>query len=153
MKSHYAIGIILLFCVNFCNAYLYKWTDKNGTTHFSDQSNGEVNTEKLENHSDDIISHTKKDSKTSVIDSDLMEYMDQLVEISKEISNDADSCYNFAINRNEIDISCKNYNTVLNRDFKPLAQKIKQYIIEHPISEDSRKELELRFNKLEGIAE
>lgn len=132
-------GFFLFSWISMCYAEVYKWTDKNGVIHFSDQPNDSSNTEKIKI----INNHSSSDSNSAPITDDtIVGYMDDLMEKAKEIKNEADECYYIATNKKELDVSCKNYSTLLDRDFNPLTKKIKDYLSEHPKIKIAQKKLD-----------
>ncbi|KTD67187.1 hypothetical protein Lste_3393 [Legionella steelei] len=133
------ILFFLFSWISICHAEVYKWTDPNGVIHFSDQPNDSSNTEKIKI----INNHSSYDSNSvPITDDTIVGYMDDLMEKAKEIKNEADECYYIADNKKELDISCKNYSTLLNRDFNPLIKKIKDYLSDNPKIKISQKELD-----------
>lgn len=153
MKYIYGIGLFLFLSVSY--AKIYKWIDDKGEVHFSDQTDNNISQpeviDTIQNSpvNTDSSSHDFKPEKTS--DSTLVSDMDELIEKVTEIKNDAESCEYNAINKKEIDVSCKNYYTVINRDFKPLINKVKDYIHTNNLS-TSGKEVSDKLQEITNIA-
>lgn len=151
MKYHLLIYFFINFYVNICHADIYKWTDAHGQIHFSDQSTNAPNTEKINNQESQINPHYVNNSEEKE-DDVLLGYIDDIMNKAKEIDDEANSCYNHAINKNEFDISCKNYNTLLERDFKPLVKKVTVYIKENPLSKASKEQVDEKLNDLQSLS-
>lgn len=148
------IFFIIFFWVGICNSAIYKWTDEKGVVHFGDQSNS-PNTEVISNPS----RHNSKPNRTNYnskliikSDSTLTAYLDNILKKAKEIKKDAESCHYYAINKKELDVSCKNYNTLLNRDLKPLVDKLKDYVRDKPNIQISKQEIQIKLDVLNNIA-
>lgn len=133
------IVLFLFFWIINCHSEVYKWTDNNGLIHFSDQPNNSPNVEEIKTIEGNSSYENPSDPLT---DETIVEYMDNLKEKVQEIKKEADECYYIAINKKELDISCKNYRTLLNRDFKPLIKELKNYISDNPKLKFSKKELD-----------
>lgn len=131
--------ILLLFSWTMnCYSEVYKWTDKNGLIHFSDQPNNTSDVEEIKNIQDNS---SYESPSVSVTDATIVEYMDKLRDKVQEIKKEAEECYYIATNKRELDISCKNYKTLLNRDFKPLIKSLKSYISDNPKLNIANKDL------------
>lgn len=138
LKSVFPYIILILSSSSF--AQIYKWTDQEGTVHFSDQAHDNVNEEKINVSSPNSMKGVDPDS---VLNS----YLNELTHKADEMNNEAKACYYNATERKIMDVSCKNFQTLLDRDFKPLVEKIKDFIRGKP----EIKNIEDVKQKLDGL--
>lgn len=147
MSARIHLFIILIAVSSLAHSELYKWVDKNGGVHFSDQPVDNQSTDKI-NVEIKKTPYKKQIKSHKNYDDTLVGYMDELVEKAEEMQKEAESCYYFAM-QDKFDISCKNYTTLLQRDFKPLIQDIKNYILEHPEADTTY--VKNKLNTIEDI--
>lgn len=148
MRAKNIVLVLFLFFGSYAvYSSVYKWIDKNGTTHYGNNPENNTIYKEIKIEKSKISNSGSKDKSTDTLNA----YTDELYEKVEEIKGEAESCYYNAINRKIFDISCKNYKTLLDRDFKPLVREIKAYLLVHPgTGIDYFKK---KLNQIEDIAE
>ncbi len=135
------IFIVMFFWIITCNSGIYKWTDEKGVIHFSDNYDSSADIEKIEETSSNNSESNKLYQSSLKQNVGKNEYFEEILKKSIEIKKDAESCYYFAINKKEIDVSCKNYRTILDRDLKPLIKQFQEKTREDPQLNITQEEL------------
>ncbi|HBD9376048.1 TPA: DUF4124 domain-containing protein, partial [Legionella pneumophila] len=146
--KYFNMIVIVLFLVftGMCFGEIYKWTDDKGVVHFGDHPGSNASpSEKIYNVKN---SGTHSQSKNNNLDTELLTSVDKLIEKASEINKDAESCLYNAMEKKEIDISCKNFYTVVNRDFKPILFKMENMDY---TKTSSKNELSGKLEKVQNI--
>ena len=111
---------MLIFYTTVINGEIYKWTDQNGSVHFTDQpKNTQVSPKPININT------------TYINSSSLNEQMSKLLEIVSKMKKQADYCYSQALNK-KFDISCERYVALNENELKPRLAKIKNYYTQYP---------------------
>lgn len=145
LKITIAFGSFLLCLASFSFAEIYTWTDKNGALHYGDRPPSGSNERK--------ISISESNSMKGV-DPDFLinRYLNELTHLVEEMKSEIKSCSYNAIERKSIDISCKNYVTLVTRDFRPLINKISSFLGSKPNIKDYET-VKTKFDELINLGE
>lgn len=140
------IGYCFFVQISICNSEIYRSTDKSGTIRFSDQPSINSNVEKVNILEPNVLKKEKIDSK-------VINNLDELNSKLEEMNREAESCSYYATSQKKLDISCQNFRTLMEKDFLPLLQKMKEHIEKNPMSVETKEEFNKKINLLKDMAE